>query len=88
MSNHWLWGNTVISSPVTDCMMVLLPVGKTLGLSRLMCFMDFYLFIFLFRAAPVPKLRVELELPAFITTTATGDLSHICNLYHSSMLDP
>ena len=38
----------------------------------------------------VPRLGVELELqlPAYTTATATAtatwDLSHICNLYHSS----
>ena len=34
----------------------------------------------------VPRLGVELELqlPAFATATAVQDLSHICNLYHSS----
>ena len=31
-----------------------------------------------------PRLRVksELQLPAYVTVTATQDLSHICNLYH------
>ena len=34
----------------------------------------------------VPRLGVELELqlPAYTTATATQDLSHVCNLYHSS----
>ena len=34
----------------------------------------------------VPKLGVEseLQLQAYTTATATKDLSHICNLYHSS----
>ena len=34
----------------------------------------------------VPRLGAELELqsPAHITATAMPDLSHICNLYHSS----
>ena len=26
---------------------------------------------------------LELQLPAYATATATPDLSHICNLYHS-----
>ena len=52
-----------------------------------------YLFIcpFVFsRAAPaaygVPRLGVESELqpPAYTTATATRDLSHICDLHHSS----
>ena len=34
----------------------------------------------------VPRLGVKLELllPACATATATPDLSHICNLHHSS----
>ena len=34
----------------------------------------------------VPRLGVEseLRLPAYTTATATGDLSHICDLHHSS----
>ena len=35
----------------------------------------------------VPRLGVEseLQLPAYTTATATRDLSHICDLHHSSM---
>ena len=35
----------------------------------------------------VPKLGVELELQllAYTTATATQDLSHVCNLHHSSL---
>ena len=40
----------------------------------------------------VPRLGVQLELqlPAYITATATPDPSHVFNLYHSltAMLDP
>ena len=34
----------------------------------------------------IPRIGVELELqlPAYATATATSDLSHICNLHHSS----
>ena len=34
----------------------------------------------------VPRLgiKTELQLPAYPTTTATRDQSHICNLHHSS----
>ena len=34
----------------------------------------------------VPRLRAELELQllAIATVTATSDLSHICNIHHSS----
>ena len=34
----------------------------------------------------VPRLWVEseLQLPAYITATATQDPSHVCNLHHSS----
>ena len=28
--------------------------------------------------------ELELQLPAYTTATATWDLSHICDLYHSS----
>ena len=57
--------------------------------------MLFYLFIFsfrLFRAhlghKEVPRQGVESELQLLVyataTATATWDLSHVCNLYHSS----
>ena len=34
----------------------------------------------------VPRLGVilELQLPAYATATATPDLSHVCDLHHSS----
>ena len=34
----------------------------------------------------VPRLGVksELQLPAYTTVTATPDLSHVCDLHHSS----
>jgi len=34
----------------------------------------------------IPRLGVELQLqlPAYITATATQDLSHVCDLHHSS----
>ena len=34
----------------------------------------------------VPRVGVEseLQLPAYTTATATWDLSHVCNLHHSS----
>ena len=34
----------------------------------------------------VPRLGVqsELQLPVYTTATATWDLSHVCNLHHSS----
>ena len=53
-------------------------------------FLNFYLFILLFRPAPwhveVPRLGVELELQllAYTTATAMQDLSHLCDLHHSS----
>ena len=31
-----------------------------------------------------PGVKSELQLPAYTTATATQDLSHICDLYHSS----
>ena len=60
----------------------------------------FFFFVFSFFLGPypwhmeVPRLGVELELqlPAYTTATATLDLSHNCNLHHSSwqcwMLNP
>ena len=56
---------------------------------------EFYVFIYLFIFCffgphPLhmegPRLGVtsELQLPVYTTATATQDLSHICNLYHSS----
>ena len=38
------------------------------------------------RHMEVPRLRVKSEpqLPAYPTATATWDLSHACNLHHSS----
>ena len=34
----------------------------------------------------IPRLVVnlELQLPAYATATAMGDLSHVCDLHHSS----
>ena len=51
-----------------------------------------HLFIYLVFLGPhpwhieVPRLGIEseLQLPAYATTTATWDLSHVCNLHHSS----
>ena len=55
-------------------------------------FLNLYLFIYFVFLGPhvwhmeVPKLRVqsELQLPEYTTATATSDLSHICDLHHSS----
>ena len=43
-------------------------------------------YFFLSLHMEVPGLGVELQLPllAYTTATATPDLSHICNLHHSS----
>ena len=60
---------------------------------------DLFCFLFcLFRATPVayevPRLVVksELQLQTYATATATHDLSHVCDLHHSSqqcqILDP
>ena len=50
-----------------------------------------FIYLFIFRAAPwlmeVLRLGVELELQlllAYITATATPDLSHVCDLHHNS----
>ena len=37
---------------------------------------------------PRPGVELELELPAYTTATATGDPSHVCDLYHSSLATP
>ena len=56
--------------------------------SYFLFFFFFFCFSFLFRATPadmeVPRLGVEsdLQMPAY--ATATQDLSHICDLHHSS----
>ena len=53
-------------------------------------FLSFFFFFFFLRLDPqhmeVPRLRAELELqpPAYTTAAATRDLSHICDLHHSS----
>ena len=50
----------------------------------------FYFFIFFLglhlQYMEVPRLGVkfELQLPAYTTATATPDVSHICDLHHSS----
>ena len=53
--------------------------------------MIFFLFFFVFlgtnsRDMEVPRLGVKLELQvlAYVTDTATQDLSHVCDLHHSS----
>ena len=49
-----------------------------------------FIFVFLsfFRAAlaamEVPRLVVHLELPAYATSIAMWNQSHVCDLYHSS----
>ena len=48
------------------------------------CFFFCFFFFLLFKAAPkayVPRLgfQFELQLPAYATTTATPDPSHVCN---------
>ena len=38
------------------------------------------------RLMEIPRLGVEqeLQLPVYATATATQDLSHVCDLHHSS----
>ena len=36
----------------------------------------------------VPSLEAEFQLQAYITAIAMPDLSHICDPYHSLLLDP
>ena len=58
-----------------------------LHLNRLMTSFPGSFFCFLgpyWRHMEVPRLGVETELLAYATPTATQDLSHICNLNHSS----
>ena len=59
-----------------------------------MCFIVSFFFFFFFlvflglhpQHMEVPRLGIELELqlPAYITATATWDPSRVCDLYHSS----
>ena len=52
--------------------------------------LTFYFFIFFLwpnlQQMEIPGLEVKLELqpPAYTTATSTPDLSHVCDLYHSS----
>ena len=34
------------------------------------------------------EVKLELQLPAYVTATATWDPSHDCNLHHSQILNP
>ena len=43
-------------------------------------------FFFLFRVAPTTYGSSEPQLPAHTTVTATRDLSHVCDLHHSSQI--
>ena len=54
---------------------------------------DIFLFLFFFSflgphpqhmEAPMQGLKLELQPSAYATATATLDLSHVCDLYHSS----
>ena len=53
------------------------------------CICGCFVYCLLFRATPVAYgssrlgVKLELQLPAYATTTATPDPSHICNLHHS-----
>ena len=56
-------------------------------------FIHIHLFIYLFclfRAKPTAyggsqaRVKLELQLPAYATATATPDLSHVCDLHHRS----
>ena len=65
------------------------PPGASLSSVCVFCFGFFCLFVFLglhLRHMAVPRLGVELELqlPAYITATATQGPSCICDLHHSS----
>ena len=56
----------------------------------LICFLSFFFFFFFLgphlQHMEVPRLgaKSELQLPAYTTTTATQDPSHIFDLHHSS----
>ena len=57
---------------------------------RIYYFVNFFAFLGLHLLhMEVPRLEVksELQLPAYITATATRDPSHICDLHHSSEQD-
>ena len=103
-SSHMAWGLPPwLAWEPKEAGTILLPTrcerGSGNTVSSLKWSHCFCLFVcLLFRAAPqhmeVPRLGIEseLQLPAFTTATATQDLSHICDLHHSSwqrqILDP
>jgi len=84
----WLWPLCDAEAPFENCIRsfsrYFIYCG-TLGFLVL-----FYFVLFFGGPSPwhteVPRLGVELELqlPAYTTATATLDLSHVCDLYHSS----
>ena len=75
----FVWGN-IFSAPTW-----ILPYEE----EHLSLSFFFFLFSF-FRAAPAAygssqaRVELELQLPAYITTTAIPDLSHVCDLHCSS----
>ena len=72
--------NFHVSFRISLCISVKTPAG----------ILFYFVFFWLFRATSqhmdVPRLGVELELQllAYATATATWDLSHVCDLHHSS----
>ena len=66
------------------------PITFLFCVTTWLCFFFFFFFFLLFRVAPwhmeIPRLEVksELQLPAYITTTATQDPSHVFNLHRNS----
>ena len=47
----------------------------------------FFFFVFLglhLQHMEIPRAELELKPPTYTTTTATPDLSHVCNLHHRS----
>ena len=66
------------------------PSSNQINQSNYMCLFVSFLFFLPFRAAPEAygssqtRGRLELQLSGCATATATWDLSHICDLHHSS----
>ena len=95
-SLHFNSGRWVTSRYFSVWCMVIDAVEKSkavIGDCRVLGWGSGFLFLFLFcflglylRHIEIPRLGVksELQLPAYTTTSTTPDLSHVCDLHHSS----
>ena len=82
----FIWNSRKDKAIVTESV----SVERSEGTDYTEAWENFFFLLFLFRLHPwhmeVPRLgvRLELQLPAYATATATRDSSHISDLYHSS----